>query len=248
LNNALKWVKGDLIQFFCQDDIMHEDFIKKQVVDFDANGNVGMVFSAFSEIDDQGNLLKSKCPRPFNPKHNLFISTQEASDYFIKFGCFQGNLSPVMLRKEVFKRSGYFNSELKYAGDFEYWVRLSTDFGMYYRNEIGLEVRHHANRASSILSNHQLLHDLIFIYGVLLNRFSEKERQQRLGWVNKVVGVQFVHHALKQVITLKWPLKSLLLRYKELNSFPFKATKAMSWYLVLLPYRFWMRVYFAFKA
>lgn len=150
LNNAIKNSNGAYTQIFCQDDIMLPDFIQEQINAFGSDPSIGMVFSKFNPIDGKGNIAPSH-RKGFTKLKADRITPDRAINYFFVFGCIPGNLSPVMLRKEVFEKVGYFNQEYPYGGDFEFWVRVGLHYGIIYNKKVILNIRFHPENASSTL-------------------------------------------------------------------------------------------------
>ncbi len=237
LNNALKVTRGEFIQILSQDDIFYNDFIADQVKGFGIDDEIGMVFSAYLDINEQGKLKKRGITHSFQPGKDVLISVDEAPEYFLKYGCLPGNISPVMIKKKVLMNVGYFNPGLKYAGDFEFWVRISSKYKMYYRDKIGLLIRNHPARASHFISNHQLLKDLVTVYSRILERIPENKRRKARIQINKITGASFVHHTIKNILMLEWPVSSLWTRYKDLQQKPFNAIASTYFYISSFPAR-----------
>lgn len=237
LNNAIQHAKGEFIQIFSQDDLMNGGFILNQVSSFDGNGDVGMVFSAFAEIDKENRIYNVQNKRLFNPRTSIKIEPSEATELFIKYGCFVGNISPVMIRRSIFDSIGYFNEDLKFASDFDFWIRISRMSCIFYVHKVGLNVRNHPDRASHKLSNHQLLSDLKYIYKNLMKEIPRENSRKCLRQIDKRVGAPFLHHALREVVTRRWPISNLKRRYLELNEYPFNVLYSICYYLLSIPYR-----------
>jgi len=242
LNNAIRQSKGEFIQIFSQDDLMKEGFIENQVTSFEQNANIGMVFSAFESIDNANQQYVLKTKRLFNPGESLTIHSAEITEMFIRYGCFVGNISPVMIRRNVIESIGYFNEELRFAADFEYWIRIGRTYNIHYNNNIGLAVRDHPERASFLLSNHQLMSDLTYIYSLLVERIPGNQKAGILLHINKRVGAAFVHHTIVQILKLNWPISVLKRRYHDLNKYPFNSIHSICFYFLSIPGRIWSRI------
>jgi glycosyltransferase involved in cell wall biosynthesis len=242
LNNAVRHAEGEFIQIFSQDDVMKDGFIENQVKSFNKDPKIGMVFSAFEEIDDTNQLCISNTKKLFEPAESIIIPSEEIAEMFVQYGCFVGNISPVMIRREVIESTGYFNEALRFAADFEYWIRLSKTYNLFYNNNIGLSVRNHPERASLLLSNHQLMSDLTYIYAMLIDRIPEEKKVIALGQIQKRVGASFVHHTVKEVLKLNWSVPMLKKRYHDLNKYPFNTLHSIRYYLLSIPRRIWSRM------
>jgi glycosyltransferase involved in cell wall biosynthesis len=242
LNNGIRHSTGDFIQIFSQDDVMKDGFIENQVASFGQDPKIGMVFSAFEEIDAADEVKISRTKKLFDPGKSMSIASAEIAEMFVRYGCFVGNISPVMIRREVITSIGYFNEALRYAADFEYWIRISKTYNLYYNSNIGLSVRNHAERASQVLSNHQLMSDLTYVYALLLDRIPEDRKAIALKDIQKRVGSAFVHHTIREVLHFNWPLSELKRRYMDLNKYPFNTISSIRYYLLSIPGRIWSRL------
>lgn len=242
LNNAISHAQGEYVKIFSQDDLMKDGFITNQVKSLDLNEDVGMVFSAYEEINDTNQLINVGGKRIFNPGKSMLILPSEATGMFIRYGCFVGNISPVMVRRAMFDSIGFFNEDLKFASDFDFWIRMSRNSGLFYVHNAGLIVRTHPDRASHTLSNHQLLSDLKYIYGGLMDEIPEEHKRKALRQLHMRVGASFVHHAIREVVTLRWPFSVFKRRFLELNEYPFSALYSIGCYVISIPGRLLARL------
>ncbi len=71
--------------------------------------------------------------------------------YFI-FGCSQGSLSNVGIRTATINERGGFRQDLPFAGDFDFWSKMSRDHPWKAVEEIVTWVRPHEGQASSYLN------------------------------------------------------------------------------------------------
>jgi glycosyltransferase involved in cell wall biosynthesis len=82
--------------------------------------------------------------------------------YFI-FGCLQGSLSNVGIRTAIINERGGFRQDLPFAGDFDFWSKMSRDHPWKAVEDIVIKIRPHEGQASSYLNrngegvNQQLL-------------------------------------------------------------------------------------------
>ena len=148
LNYAISKAEGELIQIFCQDDCMMPRFLEAQKEAFEILPGIGMVFSKYLRIDENSKILSDT---NYKLLKNQLIKSGDHVNYFFAYGCLPGNLSPVMIKKEVLDKVGPFNIDYQYAGDFEYWIRIGNYFDLLQIREPNLMVRHHLNNASTQL-------------------------------------------------------------------------------------------------
>src|SRR5262249_50047010 len=98
------------------------DAVARQVAVFDAHSKVGLVYSAFDQVDERGQTFRQS--RPF------------ASDY-VRAGLDEfGDLillnyiahSGTLVRRTCQEALGYYDPRLPYAGDWELWLRVASRF------------------------------------------------------------------------------------------------------------------------
>jgi glycosyltransferase involved in cell wall biosynthesis len=237
INYALNYVSGDLVQLFCQDDRMYPGYLQRQVDILANNQEVAMVFSSFDVIDDSGRNINDKVQFTFRPNQDKRIKPSEAPELFIEYGCLPGNISPVMLRRNLFSSVGLFDVNMPYAGDFDYWVRISKDWELHYLHIPGLQVRRHDKQASMTMSNRQLFLDLVHIYRALLELVPKENIQAKIHHINRKIGSAFMHHSWISVLKGRSHIRTLAQRWKDMQQYPFNAFWASTYYGISIPSR-----------
>jgi glycosyltransferase involved in cell wall biosynthesis len=219
LNNAIAHSCGELVQIFCQDDVMYPDFIVQQVDALSKYPEAGLVFSQFDVINEQGLIY------PLASKYNVrkhwpsFIHQQQAINYLLVYGCMPGNLSPVMVRKNLYVKVRPFDQSFPYMGDFEYWIRASNYCGFAYQVKPNLAVRDHKKQASKTLSLEVYILDKNRIYKALYEKNTLKKSNFFLKcFINQEAGVLQLYLTIRALFT-KGVLKKQSLHL--LNRSPF---------------------------
>lgn len=113
INKGLNLITGDIWAYLCSDDTYNKNVffdIKKQFIE---NPDIDVIYGDCNWIDEFGNLIRRKKPSPYSVKKLL-------KDNFL----YQPS---IFLRKRVLVKYGYFDENLKYAMDYEYWLRISKD-------------------------------------------------------------------------------------------------------------------------
>ncbi len=216
LNNALRESVGDFIQILCQDDILHPTCIEEQVKGLQKHPSAGMIFSDFDMIQDGKLLKKTKTASGLS-----LTKAKIALNKFLSRGCLPGNLSPVMLRRTAFEEVGFFNEDFKYAGDFEYWVRISlSGYDYVYNPACLLALRTHENRASNTLPAQLLIKEEALVYSILLKNHSINKANWYLwAFINEKKGIRHLKSITKKSL---YNLRQLNLKsYTTLNYSPF---------------------------
>jgi len=220
LNHALHCASGDYFQIFCQDDRMYPNYLAEQRRALQKYPGAAFVYAQCDGIDEQGN-IKVPCAHPGTPKKpDMLVSRPKAINCFFKYGCLPGNLSTVMMRRELFQELGPFDVNYPFAGDFRYWVDaiLLHDFAINLMPLLG--VRSHEKQASRTLGAVQWAADAAPVYGVLLAHLSVG--QSRLFaklFINEHFGIQSFSSIVRMGLYQKKP--SLLKKLSILNQPPF---------------------------
>ena len=89
-------------------------------------------------------LQKLKLPRTLQPS--------QSDLFFFLFGNIAGNLANMSVRTQRVSEVGWFDTNLPYAGDFDFWVRLTRRYPMFISDEDVVYVRRHAGTASNYLN------------------------------------------------------------------------------------------------
>lgn len=228
LNNAIRHSKGFFIQIFCQDDLMHKNLIKNNLSLISSDDNLLMVFSESQNIDSKNNLI------PMHISHNdkvhwpNKIFSQRAINYLLVYGCFPGNLSPVMLSRKSIETIGYFNPDMPYVGDFEYWMRVATQGNIGFNKKVNVYIRNHDKQASQTLDSRLKILDSINIINQLYLQKNINLKDWKIkGYLNQYIGSQFFHSLIYSAITKKD--FSYIRVLPKLNKTPF----SLFWIIIL---------------
>lgn len=210
LNNAILHSSGTYIQIFNQDDVMWPRLLEEQVNKLQKWPTAGMVFCRKNAINENGDSIVTKTSNKTKEYQSIIpelIESKVAYQYFTSFGCFPGNLSPVMITRTAWIETGLFNTEYPFAGDFEYWIRLSQKFDIVFNNQDLCNVRTHKQRASQILSEKdlQLVRQLFHIGNSLLEMYTnQSEKKAALKYLQKTIGAHSFHQVVLFLIRRKF--------------------------------------------
>ena len=125
-NTGIRAAKGKYIAFLDSDDLWTDGKLEKQVSYMEANSDVALVFGDMSLFSSEGTLTESAFRKYGFPQcdqrgrvTNAFKELLERN--YISTGT-------VLLKKECFGSAGYFDELLKYAEDYDLWLRISLMF------------------------------------------------------------------------------------------------------------------------
>ena len=114
-NRGIAHSKAEFITFIDADDLWTEDKLELQLAALQQNSEVGIVYSWTTVMDEQG---KSFYPGK-SVSHQGDVCKQLLCNNFIASG------SNVMIRRKAIESVGEFESTLKSAEDWDYWLRLA---------------------------------------------------------------------------------------------------------------------------
>ncbi|MFC5465583.1 glycosyltransferase family 2 protein [Lederbergia graminis] len=141
-NTGIKASSGEFIAFLDSDDEWLPTKLERQLKVFENNSNTGVVYTGFRSI------LKDKDEREVLPqkKGNIYIE-------LLKGNCV-GTTSTVMVRTDLLKKVGGFDTELLSCQDWDLWIRLAniTEFD-FVSEALVLFNQHEGARISSNVSS-----------------------------------------------------------------------------------------------
>lgn len=137
-NLAIRESKSNLIAFLDSDDLWYPCKVREQVKIFQRFPDVGLVYTNGYVIDDQDNIL-----------YKLFPDNHREENITGKIlrKCYIRSPSLVMVRREMFTKTGLFQS-YRHAIDHDMWVRMSEITKFYYIPEFLSAYRKHKSQRS----------------------------------------------------------------------------------------------------
>ncbi|MGZ0079081.1 glycosyltransferase family 2 protein [Methylomonas sp. YC3] len=192
-NKCVDIAKGEWIKFVFQDDLLHSDCIEKMMAY--ANKSNQFIVCQRNVIYDEHDTnsaalahtinelpyLKSIFPNGgyINPETIRKISLEYPDkNYF-------GEPTVTLLHRDLFSRYGKFNPLLAQLCDYEYWIRIAANEGLFIVPQILASFRVHSNSTTSKNTDNKLfimeyLDRLAVRYEILFNKhFYELRRQAK---------------------------------------------------------------------
>jgi len=154
-NEGIKMANGEYIAYIDADDIYLPERIETQVKHLDEHHDVGLVYTDFYQIDENGKITGTAKSQPFD---DLLLLQ---ANYIGK--------STVMHRRECLNEVGLFDESFtNYENDWEMWVRISEKFGMVYIDKPLTKYRLHGG---SLLSTRQTKgHDIYYSWTKIIKK------------------------------------------------------------------------------
>ena len=122
LNQGIKHAKGEYLVWLSSDDLISPHKIEHQL-NFMQENNALISFTNFNIIDKDNQITQYNVGKEFKNDVEILQTLQE---YNPINGC------TVMLSKEIIKTIGFFDENLKYAQDYDYWIRTALHFPIHY--------------------------------------------------------------------------------------------------------------------
>lgn len=130
LNYGFSKSHGKYLTWTSDDNIFEKDAVLNMVRVLESNPNIGLVFSKMEYIDENS--------QSFNEFSETVDSLNEIKYKNIVGACF-------LYTREVYKTIGEYNVERFLVEDYDYWLRISRHFDIFYLNKILYKYRKHKN-------------------------------------------------------------------------------------------------------
>lgn len=145
LQRAFEFAKGEFLQFLCADDYLYPGYLEKATAVLARFPDLAFVHTGHDLVDISGKLLE----RRIYPWKETVGSAE-----FLE-GCVDGDmtgvfLSSVMMRREMLKRVGGVDAELKFSADYGIWFKLCFEGKVGYIAEPLTAYRIHDKQATRI--------------------------------------------------------------------------------------------------
>jgi glycosyltransferase involved in cell wall biosynthesis len=140
-NLGVRAARGELIAFLDADDRWQPEKLARQVALFDRNPALGLVYSAVTVIDGEGQPLRvARCPAAGRGRAYAILSTRN----FIVG-------SSAMARRTAIESAGYYDESLTSAENWDLWIRIARDWEIDFVPEPLTDYRvHPGNRSARV--------------------------------------------------------------------------------------------------
>lgn len=163
-NLGLKQARGRYVFFFDADDVMMPGKIEAQVARFADQESLGLNFTNFRVVDDEGKTLRANFLAGYDTFQELLHRMDPRTGSFVRSDFYLSLLranfvgtSGVAVRRDVLSRVGGFDTGLASSEDLDLWLRIARDFDCAYVDVIGHAYRTHGQ---SVMHQFQARHPL----------------------------------------------------------------------------------------
>ena len=158
-NRCMEHAKGEWIKFLFQDDLLHIECVGRMLKE--SNDSIKFIvcnrqFIFDDTIAEQVKYdwmhKKNNLQRLFGINHPEFINAERMSGIASAFVSSNiiGEPTAVMFHKDIIEKLGNFNPLFLQICDLEYWLRIATNFGLFYLPETLATFRMHSQGTSAI--------------------------------------------------------------------------------------------------
>ncbi len=226
INLGIQASRANLIRTFCQDDVMRPTCLGKEVDFHSRFPEVGLGFSLYDVIDEEGEEIIPVKPT----KHPPVISAELANQLMFYHGSIPGNISNVVLKRSVLNELGLFREDMTIAGDFEMWVRIAGFYPLGYINEALISVRGHAGQLSKQPTSYvTAMREEQPLYELLADRLPPKLRTYARSYDLLHRYPMYLHHALSRLISAD--LKNARAAYEQFGRSQHRLMVTLFWLL-----------------
>ena len=212
LNSAIAEAKAPLIRLWSQDDVMKRNCLEEELAFLERNPDVGMSYCCYDMIDDKGTVIY---PAPDDPTPDV-VSPKLAAQIMFYHGSITGNIANVTLKKSVIEEMGGFREDMRIAGDFEMWVRISERFPIGYLRRPMIYLRSHDGQFSRQAPSYvTCMGEEHSIYATLLQRQPAAELDYAKKYDRRHRYLQYVHFMIRHF--LMGHFKIALASYKAIR-------------------------------
>jgi L-malate glycosyltransferase len=143
-NRAIALARGEFIHILHQDDIVQPGFYEQLIAGLESAPGAGMAFCRHGYIDENGRIERIS--------HRERWQAGVLPGWLERIAETQRIQCPAaIVRREVYERLGGFRSELRYALDWEMWVRIAAHYQVWYEPAVLAHYRRHGDAESARL-------------------------------------------------------------------------------------------------
>ena len=160
-NECARLAQGEYIKFLFQDDVLYPECVDRMVSLIVSHPGMGLVFAPRDLVvdDDAPVEMARELVKNYSDPHLRFRNLQTVNDGLSLFvqhharnfqGCCVAEPPSTLVRREVFRRLGLFNTRMHQTCDIEMWLRIMFFYDLGFVDEKLLFFRVHGKSASSV--------------------------------------------------------------------------------------------------
>jgi glycosyltransferase involved in cell wall biosynthesis len=126
LNTGHRAARGEFLTWTSDDNLLRPNFLERMISFLQSNPAAGFVYSDYTEIDDDGHVLRR---RVVTPPENLAWQSALGGSF--------------LYRRTTFEKVGLYDPEMIMAEDYDYWLRCYLEVPMITLHEDLYQYRFH---------------------------------------------------------------------------------------------------------
>jgi glycosyltransferase involved in cell wall biosynthesis len=143
-NYCLQLARGRIVHVLHQDDVVAPNFYRRMLPAFAKHPSVGMAFCRHAFVDESNRTER------VSHRERWFAGT--LNNWLPKISEWQRIQCPAALvRRSVYEQVGGYRPDLRYALDWEMWVRIAAQFPVWYEPRVLAHYRRHASSETNRL-------------------------------------------------------------------------------------------------
>jgi glycosyltransferase involved in cell wall biosynthesis len=145
-NYCLQLARGGIVHVLHQDDVVDSDFYRRMLPAFAKHPSVGMAFCRHAFVDESN--------RTERVSHRERWFAGKLNNWLPRISEWQRIQCPAALvRRSVYEQLGGYRPDLRYALDWEMWVRIAAQYPVWYEPRVLAHYRRHASSETNRLRN-----------------------------------------------------------------------------------------------
>ena len=154
-NQCLQLARGHIVHLLHQDDLIEDGFYRRMLPPFSRHPEVGMAFCRHAFIDSQNRTTR------VSHREKWFAGILGA--WLERIATKQRVQCPaVLVPRLVYESVGGYRTDLRYALDWEMWVRIAARYAVWYEPKVLASYRRHEeNESTRLLNAGKIGHDVV---------------------------------------------------------------------------------------
>lgn len=144
LNMLIRQSRAEFIRLWTHDDIMKPHCLKEEIEFYKNHPEIGFCYCACDIINEKG-IVVMNAPEDKSPD---IIPPELAAQIMFYHGTIAANFSTAMIKRDVLDYVGLFRGDMRVAGDFEMWVRISKKYPIGFIRQPLIYLRSHRGQFS----------------------------------------------------------------------------------------------------
>ena len=198
-NACIAHASGELIHLLHQDDLVLPGFYARLANGFDADPRVGMAFSRYRFVDEHGGETQRSELERRRPgiAANWLARITERN----RLQC-----PACIVKRSVYDTVGAYRTDLKYALDWEMWVRIAARYPVWFEPAMLASYRRHPQNASARLTSQKATHaDELHAMQIFASHLPEAARAKLMKHAYARFASSRIRRMKKRLKAAQWP-------------------------------------------